>query len=191
LRAFKTPYGGAFALEDTTMKDANYGAAGFVEEGMEYPRAVRQDLKHSYWLLENAVKLVKRTPEGMFAYLLLRPVFFGDPADPAIADRWRETGDYRWQKLWWFVEQCAELLEGHELYPVWPERMRRGEEQLVEKRNNEFFAEYEQVKREKLNEGLSLAKANREAISIAATRHGYSRSRGYDIVKVRGMQEAG
>jgi hypothetical protein len=40
---------------------------------------------------------------------------------------------------------------------------------IVERRNDEFYAEYLQVKEEKLNEGMSERKPNREAIEIAAT----------------------
>lgn len=190
-RAFETPFGGAFALEDATMKDANYGAAGYIEPGMEYPKAVRRDLKHSYELLEHAVKLVRRTPKGRFVYqTVIFPVYLGDPADPSIADLW-SPADYRRQLRDWFVDQCAGLLEDHDLYPVWPERMRRTHEKMVEKRNNDFYEEYLQIKREKLNEGLTERKANRQAIVIAAARHGYRETRAYDIVKIRGMQVAG
>jgi hypothetical protein len=74
---------------------------------------------------------------------------------------------------------------------VWPERMRRTEEQAVERRNNDFYEEYLQIKQEKLNEGLSTSKANRQAIEIASTRHGYRETRAYEIVKVRSLERAG
>ena len=61
----------------------------------------------------------------------------------------------------------------------------------MERCNNEFYAEYLQVKQEELNEGLSARKANREAIEIAATRHGYGQSRAYEIVKVDLTKKAG
>ena len=62
---------------------------------------------------------------------------------------------------------------------------------IVERRNDEFYAEYLQVKEEMLNEGMSERKANREAIEIAATRHGCGQTRAYEFVKVRRPKEAG
>lgn len=183
--SFHAPYGGAIAPEDSHLRTASYGPAGYIEAGMEYPPGVRARLKESYRLLDHAITLRKRNPKGMFQYLLLRPVFFGDPADPAIADRWREVGDYRWSQLIEFVEGLAEDLEEHNLFVVWPERMARREEKLIEKRNDEFYAEYLQVKSEMLKEGLSERSANRKAIEVARTRHGYGESRAYEIVKVR------
>jgi hypothetical protein len=173
------------------MRYAAYGPAGYVEAGMEYSPSVRETLAKSYEDLEHAITIYKRTPRGMFNYLLLRPVYFGDPADPAIATRWRQVGDYRIGAHDELVEGVADLLQDHDLFVVWPERMRRSEEKLVEKRNNEFYDEYLQVKQEKLNEGMSERKANKEAIEIAATRHGYGRSRAYEIVAVRRPKEAG
>ena len=38
---------------------------------------------------------------------------------------------------------------------------------------------------------MSERKANREAIEIAATRHGYGQSRAYEIVKVDQTKKAG
>ena len=38
---------------------------------------------------------------------------------------------------------------------------------------------------------MSERKANREAIEIPATRHGYGQSRAYEIVKVRTTKKAG
>ena len=61
----------------------------------------------------------------------------------------------------------------------------------MERRNDEFYAVYLQVKQEELSEGLSERKANREAMEIAATRHGYGPSRAYEIVKVRQTKKAG
>lgn len=178
-------------MEDSHLRTASYGPAAYIEAGWEYPPDVRARLKKSYVKLGHAVTLRKRTPRGMFQYLLLFPVFFGDSADPAIADRWREVNDYRWTQLMEFVEGLADDLEGHNLYVVWPERMPRREEKLVEKRNDEFYAEYLQVKQERLGEGLSERAANRKAIEVARTRHGYGERRAYEIVKVRAPKEAG
>jgi hypothetical protein len=190
-RAFHSPFGGAIAPEDSHLRTASYGPAGFIEQGMEYPPSVRDSLRDSYEKFDHALKLAKRTPRGMFNYLLLYPVYFGDPADPSIATRWRAVGDHRIRAHDEFIEELTKLLKDHELHPVWPERMRRGEEMMVERRNNDFYEEYLQVKQEKLNEGLSESKANKEAIDIASARHGYRRTRAYEIVKVRSLERAG
>jgi hypothetical protein len=190
-RAFHSPHGGAFATEDSHLRTAAYGPAGLIESGMEYSPQVRAALEKSYTKLGYAVTLLNRRPDMMFAYLLLRPVYFGDPADPSIAALWREASDYRTTHHDAYVEGLWDLLKDHEMFVVWPQRMPRSEERLVEKRNDEFYAEYVQVKTEKLNEGLKGRRANRQAIEIAATRHGYGESRAYEIVRIRGLAAVG
>lgn len=190
-RSFHSPFGGAFALEDATMKDASYGPAGFIEEGMEYPKKQRGRLKQSYQDLSHAIEIEKATTEGMAAWLLLHECYFGDPGDPAIVSEWRKASDYRIDYHDRFISRLADHLRHKDLYVIWPARMSVREETQLERRNDELFKEYEQLKAEKIREGLPERSANAQAVNIAATRHGYRRSRAYEIVQIRTGKKAG
>lgn len=190
-RSFHSPYGGAFALEDATLKDASYGPAACIETGAAYPKGQRAGLRKSYRLLDAAIELEKRTAEGMAAWLLLLGPYFGDPGDPDIVRRWREVGDERIGWHDWFVDRLAGRLAHKDLYVVWPARMSTRQEKQIEKRHNEFYEEYQQIKAEKLKEGMSQRKANKKAVDTASARCGLSLRRGYEIVQVREGRKAG
>lgn len=189
-RAFHTPFGGAMPLDETGVIDASYGPSGFVEEGQYHPNGERQRLKASYDLLKHAITLVKGTPEGFIAWVLLHEPYFGDPGDPSVVAHWREKSPNKAEYHDMFVDRLAEHLKHKDLFVAWPHRMTVREEKLVERRNDEVYAEYRQIKREKRDEGLSEAKANKGAVEMAAVRHGYSPRRVYEIVSIRETESA-
>jgi hypothetical protein len=67
------------------------------------------------------------------------------------------------------VEKLAEYLKGKDLFVIHPKRMTTREEKQVERMNDEFFGLYRRIKVEKLEAGLALRNANREAIKTAAS----------------------
>jgi len=149
-RAWHTAFGGATSIDEAAnIAQASYGPAGYVEEGMyyfDYPKTYLMALAKSYQELEKAIRKVKRRPQGMFAWLLLRDVYFGDPADWRIAERWRAVGDYRIQIHDVFVGWLVEELEDIELHPIWPKPYSEKEEKDIERQNAEIYATYQRIR---------------------------------------------
>src|SRR4028118_2158126 len=58
-RAWHSAYGGARALEDTGVKDASYGPAGYIWTGAAFDRGDRRLLAESYEALEHALTMLK------------------------------------------------------------------------------------------------------------------------------------
>lgn len=186
-------------IDETGVLDANFSSSYPPVEGQYYPKGERQRLKESYKLYRYAVERVKRTPEGMYAYLSVMEAYFGSEADPGIVAHWRKVSPVKAQTHDWFIGRVADELEGimarvgvRDIYVSWPHRMSVKEEARLDQRNDEVYAEYCQIKEEKLAEGLSGAKANKRAVDTAAIRHGYSTRRVYEIVRIRQQErEAG
>lgn len=151
-RAWHTAFGGATSIDEVAnMAQASYGPAGYVEEGMyyfDYPKPYLSALAKSYEELEKAINKVKRghNSKGMFAWLLLRDVYFGDPADWRIAERWRTVGDYRIQIHDVFVGWLVEELKHTELHPIWPEPYSEKQEKQIERQYAEIYATYQRIR---------------------------------------------
>lgn len=192
-RAWHSPFGGAYPLDETGVVDAAYGAAGYIEEGQAYKdRRERERLRESYRLLDHALTLLKNDgTEGMTCYLVLLSPYIGDPGDPSIVAEWRKKspGTAEWHDL--AVKKLAGYLTFKDLYVAWPARMSAREERQMERRNSEFYALYQRIKAELRDAGRSESKANAEAVATAAIHCGYSKRRGYEIVAARTGRKAG
>ena len=160
-RAWHTAFGGSVSLDEgANMKEAAYGPAGLIEEGMyyrDYPRPHFNALKDSYDALEKAINKIKRRPHAMFAFLLLRNVYFGDPADWRIAERWKEVGDYRLLHHEYFIVLLAEELIDTELHPIWPKPYSEKEEKSIERQNAEIYATYQRIRASGATHNASVA----------------------------------
>lgn len=165
-------------LEETGLKDANYGPAGYVEAGQEH-RKNRELLAESYEALEHAITLLKADgQEGFTCWLTLLGPYLGEPGDPSLVDVWRKRG-YHGRVEWHdrAVEKLAWYLRATDLFVVWPKRMTSQEEKQIERRNDELHALYQRLRED--------GKSKTQAVKDAAAMTGYSERRAWEIVGVR------
>lgn len=165
-------------LEDTGVVDASYGPAGYVEAGAGFDARDVRLLAESYEHLQDALTVLQGDGhEGMACYLHLLSPYLGDPADPSIVAEWREKrpGVARWHDL--AVEKLAGYLRHKDLHVVWPKRMTGQQERQIDRRNDEFFRLYRELR------GEGRGKTN--AVKTASAITGYSERRGWQIVQVR------
>jgi hypothetical protein len=161
-RAYWSAFGGSTSIDEAAnMAQAkSYGPAGYIEKGnyyFEYPRAYLDALHKTYEELEKAKRRVTRRPRGMYAFLLLQDVYFGDPADWRIAQRWDEVKDYRSPIHHVFVGWLSHELRDIELHPIWPKPYSEKEEKTIERQNAEIYATYQRVRTSGSPHHLSVA----------------------------------
>lgn len=86
-RVFETPFGGAAALDETGVRDADYGPNGLVFTGAEFDREYRWLLRKSYLKLNVALNLLQR--DHMDLWVSLVEPYLQDEADPGTVEDWR------------------------------------------------------------------------------------------------------
>jgi hypothetical protein len=164
-RAYWSAFGGSTTMDEAQNmrgQAKSYGPAGYIEKGryyLEYPKAYLDALHQSYEELEKAKRRVTRRPKGMYAFLLLQDVYFGDPADWRIAQRWDEAKprDYRSPIHQVFVGWLAQELRDVELHPIWPTPYSESEQATSARQNAEIYATYQRVRTSGSPHHLSVA----------------------------------
>ena len=145
-RAFKTPFGGAFPIDDAAnMTDVNYGPAGFIEEGAEFEKHDRNRLAYSMDLLEEGLRHLARTNFPLW-YVLKEP-YLADPADPSMVDDWREKERPQVMLHDKAIEELADYLKDEDLHVVYPKLLSQREEKDIEESNAAMLAFYRRLKR--------------------------------------------
>lgn len=86
-RVYWTPFGGAAALDETGVRDADYGPNGLVFTGAEFDREYRWLLRKSYHKLNVALNLLQR--DHMKLWVSLVEPYLQDEADPGTVEDWR------------------------------------------------------------------------------------------------------
>jgi hypothetical protein len=152
-----------------------YGPAGMIFKGMAFDAKHRHMLEDSFYLLEQALTLLKY--EEMHLWLLLLSPYLGDPGDPSLVDVWRKKKPRLAEHHDLAITKLAEYLQHQDLYVAWPDRMKSRRPATVKERNDEFYMAYQQERKE--------GETKRKAIQIAAEWCGYSEYRGYEIIRVR------
>lgn len=182
-RSFHTPYGGAMPVDETGVKDASYGAAGYVETGEAFTDKEREFLTPSYKHLDDALyKLETGSPAQRNAYLTLLKPYLGDPGDPSIVDKWN-LYPYDCRKEWhdMAIEELAEMLAGKKINVVWPKRMSTRQEKHVDRMNDDAWRIYKQLRAE--------GKGKTRSVADAALITGYTQRRMWEIVGSREQAE--
>lgn len=134
-------------LENSHLRSADYGPAGYTEAGKEFSEKDRAGLKKSYEVLDGALKrLEEGGPLKRAGYLLLRSAYLNDNADPSEVDRWRANRAD--QRSGWHDLAVAELaldpeIRRADLWVVMPKRMSKDEEKKGEDQSAEICAVFE------------------------------------------------
>lgn len=178
-RAWHSGGGGALALEDSHLRSAQYGPAGYTETGKEFPPHHRERLEESFGALEHALTLLKNLPPpDNAAYFVLLAPYLGDPGDPSLVDLWRQNPED--QRPYWVdlgVSWLAYFLRRTPLYPVYPKLMSKRAESRMEHQNAEICAAFRRAKAGGFSE--------REAAAYVAEKFGVLPSRVEKILEFR------
>lgn len=181
-RPWHTPHGGAMPMDETGVIDAAYGPAGLIQAGQEFEEKHRKLLKRTYQDLDHALNILKVADHDL--WIALRRPYLSDAADASIVAEWRRKAERGNEEARGAVELhdlavrvLLILLYNVELFVVWPKRMTSQEEKEIERRNDEFFRVYRQLREEGRNKT--------GAVKSATAMTGYSESRGWQIVRVR------
>lgn len=186
-RVFHTPFGSAMPVDETGVKDASYGPAGYIESGQAFSESERELLAESYTHLDRALLKMKNKDQGkavdigFMLWLALFPPYLGDPGDPGLVEEWRK--DPNNQQVTWIdkaVEWLADELADTDLFVVWPKRMSTRVSKKVDDANDEVWRLYRTMR----GEGRSKS----YCVRTAALLTGYSERRVWEIVKIREKQ---
>ncbi len=197
-RAFMTPFGSAMPADESHLRSARFGAAGYTESGAEFAKADRARLRHSYKALDAALRILKRDRFG--EWLGLHGPYLMDGADPGLPGEWRRRLDAldaenkrrraagkagrvalvttrrQLQRHDLALDTLADMLRRVDLHVVFPKRSNSRDAESVERRNDELYKCYRRLRSE-----MTKTRAVREAARLCD----YSEDRVWKIVVLR------
>lgn len=162
-------------IDESHIRSANYGPAGYIEAGRQFDKRDLKGLARSYEYLEYALTMLKNSDkqEEILAYTILLKPYLSDPADPGIVDVWRQQL-IEWERerrrvrektparlsVWerehpkprsmeWHdlgIHRLAHYLRFRTLYVVFPKLMSEEEEKKIEDQNAEIYAIYQRLR---------------------------------------------